>query len=75
MVDKYRRENGQEFAVIPMNDATEFAVVNCGALESEKTSVVAVYSEKWRAENHAIAGCPCAMNWHYYHGQKHESAS
>lgn len=70
MIDKYQRDNGQIFAVIPANG--EYHVINCGQLELERVEHIASYSDKWRAENHAIAGCPCTMNWHYYHGKKHE---
>jgi len=29
-------------------------------------NIVATYRERWRAENHALVGCGCAQNSHYF---------
>jgi len=34
---------------------------------------VGKYKSKWRADNHAIQGCPCRQNHHYYSGAAHEN--
>jgi len=50
-----------------------FHVVDITAPESEQPAILASYRDHWRAQNHAIAGCPYQSLWHLYHGDKHET--
>ena len=48
-------------------DDAGFNVIDLAMLEPEDgEALIATYHERWKAENHAITGCPCMMNAHYY---------
>jgi hypothetical protein len=49
------------------------AVAGFAVIDLANGEVLATYAEQWRADNHAIAGCPCMSQWHAYHGSRHES--
>lgn len=68
-------QDGKTYGVTAVHgeSGSLFHVVDIAAPEGEQPAIVASYKEKWRAENHAIAGCGCQQNWHYYHGHKHET--
>ncbi len=67
-------QDGRTYGVTAVHGESRsiFHVVDCDAPEGEQPAIVASYSKRWQAENHAIAGCACQMQWHYYHGEKHE---
>ena len=67
-VESYFGPDGKVYGVVPVHGegASVYHVVDVSAPEAEQPAILAIYRERWQAQNRAIAGCSCPINAHYY---------